>query len=416
MIQKNTHTKTPKLRFPEFFDNWKDSTIEENCELKGRIGFRGYTKKDLVDKDDGVLVLGGKHIQGNVLNLSEPTYLSWDKYFESPEIMVKMHDIIFSQRGSLGDCALIDSDIGEATINPSMVLIKKISCDYRFLFYILVGNSIQKQVKSISTSTAVPMLSQKQIKNFSFKLPELSEQQKIASFLSEVDKKINLLQQKKSLLEDYKKGVIQQIFSREIRFKPKDGGEYPEWEEKKLGEICKLQGGFAFKSSLFKKAGIPIIRISNISNSNNYIDQENVVYYEAFEINTNYILTKGDLIVAMSGATTGKASIYDLEEIGYLNQRVGVFRPESNLLNTYLTQFVFSDKFRVQLDSVLVAGAQPNISSKDIENFEIPIPSIEEQTQIANFLSALDEKIQLVAEALEATQQFKKGLLQQMFV
>ncbi len=124
--------KVPKLRFPEFRDKgeWAPTTVEKNCHIKGRIGYRGYTKKDLVKKGEGALVLGGKHIQNKMLDLSDPTFLKWEKYYESPEIMVEINHIIFSQRGSLGDCAIIDRDIGKATINPSMVLIKDISCNH----------------------------------------------------------------------------------------------------------------------------------------------------------------------------------------------------------------------------------------------------------------------------------------------
>jgi type I restriction enzyme S subunit len=135
------------------------------------------------------------------------------------------------------------------------------------------------------------------------------EQEKIALFLTSVDTKIEQLTKKEELLQQYKKSVMQKIFNQEIRFKDDDGSEFCEWEEKKLGDICKLQGGFAFKSEQFRKSGIPIIRISNISNINNYIDRENIVYYDAIPNDRNFSITNGDLIVAMSGATTGKASI-----------------------------------------------------------------------------------------------------------
>jgi type I restriction enzyme S subunit len=126
--------KVPKVRFKEFEKDgeWVETTLENNCEVKGRIGYRGYTTQDLVSQGEGALVLGGKHIQNQLLELKDPTYLSWEKYYESPEIMVEVGNIIFSQRGTLGDCAMIDREIGAATINPSMVLIKNITCDARF--------------------------------------------------------------------------------------------------------------------------------------------------------------------------------------------------------------------------------------------------------------------------------------------
>lgn len=204
----------PKVRFPEFEDegDWKPSTVEENCLVKGRIGYRGYTKQDLVKEEEGVLVLGGKNIQNQLLDLSDRTYLSWDKYYESPEIMVEMNHIIFSQRGTLGDCAIIDKEIGKATINPSMVLLRDITCNPKFLYYILIGNRVQAEVARNSTSSAVPMLSQKQIREFSFLIPLPSEQGKIASALSALDELLIAQQKRIDELHEHKKGLMQGLF------------------------------------------------------------------------------------------------------------------------------------------------------------------------------------------------------------
>mgnify|MGYP000977345827 CR=1 FL=1 len=206
--------KVPKVRFKEFEKDgeWVETTLENNCEVKGRIGYRGYTTQDLVSQGEGALVLGGKHIQNQLLELKDPTYLSWEKYYESPEIMVEVGNIIFSQRGTLGDCAMIDREIGAATINPSMVLIKNITCDARFLYYILIGDCIQEQVQKNRSNGAIPMLSQKQIKEFSFLIPKPKEQQKIASCLSSLDNLITSQTEKIEQLKLHKKGLMQGLF------------------------------------------------------------------------------------------------------------------------------------------------------------------------------------------------------------
>jgi len=204
----------PKFRFQEFEADgeWIHTTVEDNCLLKGRIGYRGYTKEDLVKEGEGALVLGGKHIQNQLLDLSDPTFLSWEKYYESPEIMVETNHIIFSQRGSLGDCAIIDREIGKATINPSMVLIKDISCNPRFLYYVLIGDKIQSEVSKNMSTGAIPMLSQKQIKEFPFLIPKPEEQQKIANCLLALDELINAQTEKIEQLQKHKKGLMQQLF------------------------------------------------------------------------------------------------------------------------------------------------------------------------------------------------------------
>jgi type I restriction enzyme S subunit len=204
----------PKYRFPEFENDgeWVESTVENHCQVKGRIGYRGYTTEDLVGQGEGALVLGGKHIQSQLLELKDPTYLSWDKYYESPEIMVEVGDIIFSQRGTLGDCAIINREIGLATINPSMVLIKNITSDAYFLYYILIGDCIREEVRKNRTFGAIPMLSQKQIKGFSFLIPSIQEQQKIASCLSAVDELITAQAERIAQLQQHKKGLMQGLF------------------------------------------------------------------------------------------------------------------------------------------------------------------------------------------------------------
>jgi type I restriction enzyme S subunit len=207
--------KVPKLRFKEFEGDgeWIPTTVEDNCLVKGRIGYRGYTTEDLVGQGEGAFVLGGKHIQNQILELKDPTYLSWEKYYESPEIMVEVGDIIFSQRGTLGDCAIIDREIGPATINPSMVLLKNITCNAGFLYYILIGDSIQIEVQKNRAMGAIPMLSQKQIREFPFFIPRNPvEQQKIASFLSSLDVLIAAQAEKIEQLKLHKKGLMQGLF------------------------------------------------------------------------------------------------------------------------------------------------------------------------------------------------------------
>ena len=206
--------KVPKYRFKEFEKDgeWIKTSVEENCLVKGRIGYRGYTTEDIVEQGKGALVLGGKHIQNQLLRLTDPTFVSWEKYYESPEIMVEVGDIIFSQRGTLGDCAIIDKEIGPATINPSMVLLKNITCDARFLYYILIGDSIQNEVRKNRAMGAIPMISQKQIKEFPFLIPKPKEQLKIASCLSSLDAFITAQAEKIEQLKLHKKGLMQGLF------------------------------------------------------------------------------------------------------------------------------------------------------------------------------------------------------------
>ena len=165
-----------------------------------------------------------------------------------------------------------------------------------------------------------------------------------------------------------------------------DGAEV-EW--KKLGEVCDFKNGFAFKSNLFKEKGLPIIRISNITGTS--VDVSDVKYFDIQDYHKNgnpldYSIDKGDVLIAMSGATTAKIGYYDKEEKAYQNQRVGKFIPQKNILNSrFLYHFL---QTRTQyIYNLAGGGAQPNLSSNDIkEKIIIPVPSISVQEEIVRIL------------------------------
>ena len=214
------HTEFKDSPLGEIPKGWEVANLGDISEVKGRIGYRGYTKADLVEKGEGALAIGGAQIsKENRLNLTKPVYLNWEKYEESPEIKVNVGNIVFAQRGTLGRTALIESLPERATINPSMVLIKNITCNNKLLFYYLCSSHVQNIVSSISTSTAVPMISQKQIKAFKIGLPPMNEQERIAEILSSVDDKSVLLNEKKKTYKKLKQGLMQQLLTGKVRVK-----------------------------------------------------------------------------------------------------------------------------------------------------------------------------------------------------
>jgi type I restriction enzyme, S subunit len=167
------------------------------------------------------------------------------------------------------------------------------------------------------------------------------------------------------------------------------------WEIKRLGDICGFQNGFAFKSNLFKANGYPILRISNIQDE--VIETRRVVYFQPEDYKENfdrYRVFKGDLLIAMSGATTGKIGFNTTEQLYFLNQRVGKFEPKGCLLKKYLFYFLST---RVADNLRIAAGAaQPNLSTEQIKDFEIPIPPLPEQQRI---VALLDEAFAAIATA-----------------
>ena len=196
-------------------EHWEICKIKHIGKIHGRVGYRGYTTADLVQEGEGALTIGGKHISKCTLDLSDAEYISWSKYYESPEIMVTKGDILIAQRGSLGKSALIKEDIGEATINPSLVLLNSIKFNPTFLHYILLSDSVITTICLLNTSTAVPMITQNQIANIMIPKCHLTEQQEIASYLdkrcAQIDASICKAQREIELLQEYKQSLITEV-------------------------------------------------------------------------------------------------------------------------------------------------------------------------------------------------------------
>jgi type I restriction enzyme S subunit len=227
-INPNVKLKDSRIEWlGDIPEHWEIKKIKLVCKIQGRIGFKGYKTSDLVLDGNGAITLGATHITKlNKIDLSEPIYLNWDKYYESPEIMVKEGDIVFTQRGAyLGKVGYIDKNYGEVTINPSLILLKNIQISAPFLAYYLTSNYIRQNVEVISNSTAIPMISQEQLANFYCVLPPLAEQYLISKFIDEkilVSENVTeKLKKQIELLKQYKTALISEVATGKVKVNEK---------------------------------------------------------------------------------------------------------------------------------------------------------------------------------------------------
>ena len=189
---------------------------------------------------------------------------------------------------------------------------------------------------------------------------------------------------------------------------------YEKWNRKKLQSIAPLRGGFAFKSEKFQDSGIPIVRISNIKFDGTVGGE--FEYYSKINSDEKFVLRGRSILLAMSGATTGKIAMLDSEEEYYQNQRVGYFQNTGAVDYDFLSSILQTKDFTNQLNSVLVAGAQPNISSKEIDSFVFYIPeSLDEQQAIGSFFRTLDDLLTSYKDNLANYQSLKATMLSEMF-
>ena len=195
-----------------------------------------------------------------------------------------------------------------------------------------------------------------------------------------------------------------------IKFKNFD----EKWNRKKLHSIAPLRGGFAFKSEKFQNTGIPVVRISNIKFDGTVGGE--FEYYSKIIPDEKFVLRGRSILLAMSGATTGKIAMLDSEEEYYQNQRVGYFQNTGEVDYDFISSVLQTKAFTNQLNGVLVAGAQPNISSKEIDSFEFCIPdSIDEQSAIGILFRTLDDLLASYKDNLANYQSLKATMLSKMF-
>ena len=181
----------------------------------------------------------------------------------------------------------------------------------------------------------------------------------------------------------------------------------------KLNDICDISGVYAFKSTIFKDNGIPIIRIGDISDNKINISETTVYINENIEKYKNFIISKGDILIALSGATTGKFSIYNYDEPSLLNQRVAKLFPKKDVLNKYLYHYM--NKLQDTIYNKALGCAQPNISPKEIGELEIYLPNINEQKAIVEVLDKAQELIDKRKKQIEALDELVKSKFIEMF-
>ncbi len=403
------NNNTPTLRFPEFKEEWENTKLGKVAKFsKGK----GISKSEISEYGINECIRYGELYTryGEVIqDVFSKTNADINK-----SVVSEANDVIIPASGETQiDIATASCVMKSGVILGGDLNIIKTNKNGVFLSYYL--NSKRKlDIANLAQGISVVHLYSSQLALLNLNLPTLPEQQKIATFLTTVDEKLQALKQKKSLLEQYRKGVMQQIFSQEIRFKDDNGNEYSDWEEKKLGDVCEMKNGYAFKSNSYSVNGkYNIVTISNVQNGYLDIKKINKIEDVPNECLKHQILEIGDLLISLTGNVGRVCFVSELNCL--LNQRVGKLIPK-NISKLFLFQLLRLEAFITQMIADSQGGAQLNLSKPDIERYEIYLPSMSEQIKIATFLSTIDEKINHCQAQITNTEVWKKGLLQGMFV
>ena len=392
----------PKLRFKEFCGEWEEKKFDEvfsflqnntfsrDCLTNEKQDVQNIHYGDILVKYNDILEIDDKI-----------PYIKKENSLEkfNSESYLKTGDIVIADTAE-------DFTVGKTIeiYNPEQ---KKVlsglhtfSCRTNFDFALgylgqyLNTEKYHSQLIPLITGIKVSSISKNSIKGTKISFPIIKEQQKIANFLSSIDKKISITEEKLDLFKDYKKGVMQKIFNQELRFKDSKGNDYPEWEEKKLDDIMKVSSSTISQNTLEDNQGEYII----------YGATGEIKKIDFYDKEKEYIgIVKDGAGVGRCFYCEEKSSV--LATLNYLDIK------ENNNL-----KFCYYILNKIDFTKYIVGSSIPHIYFKDYKFEKIQLPCLEEQEKIANFLSSIDKKIDNLIAELENLKEFKKGLLQQMFV
>ena len=408
----------PKLRFPEFINDYKAVKFRD---IISNSGYGPRFNGDDYDVNGNVKTIRGTDIDLNgEIKYSQVPIASLDENFIKNHIL-NDGDLVMITTADCGLTGVFKKQ--EINYIPSAYAVK-ISLNnkanpyyYKYFFQTKIASN---QINRFVRKATVANLPGSDILKFDIKLPNIEEQNKIAEFLNEVDNKINLLSKKKDLLENYKKGIMQKIFNQEIRFKDDNANDYPKWTEAKLSDFKKLihvDGDWILSNDLSKEGKHKLIQLGNIGYGVYKEKDLKTISAEKFIELKGTPIKKGDLLINRMVDSNLYCCILDKDGDYITSVDVCWIRDNDILNNYFLMSVLLFEKNQNKLLNLSSGSGRVRISKYNLFNeFYFMLPSFEEQTKIANFISAIDNKINQVVIQLEKTNDFKKGLLQQMFV
>lgn len=376
----------PSLRFPEFSGAWEKQTLHNVSRI-----FDG-THQTPTYKDRGIKFLSVENISNIEGSNKFISRVDFEKTFK---VIPEINDILMTRIGDIGSPAII-KDSKPYAYYVSLALIKCIKelIEPLYLYQYINTDIFQHELHNRTLHIAFPKkINLGEIGKCIILLPTLTEQTKIANFLALFDKKIEKQIEKVAALEEYKNGLMQKIFSREIRFKDDDGKDYPEWSLVKF-------------SDLFEAIPTKNYQIST----------------KEYAVNGLYeVVDQGQDVVVGYSSNESKV-FHDLPIIIYGDHTTIVkYRDQPFIVGADGTKLLKAKKgnHRFAYYGLCFCNINPEGYKRHysiVKNIMIPQPSIPEQTKIANFLTLFDRKIEKEKAKLDALREQKKGLLQQMFV
>lgn len=345
------------------------------CEIKGRIGFRGYTRKDLVSESEGAITLSPSNIINGNIVYDKCSYISWAKYEESPEIMAEVGDVVFTKTASVGKTAYIENMPKEMTINPQLVLLKKFRGISKYLAYILKTTYFQNEVKKITGVGSVPNVPQSSLAKIEIPLPPIEVQAEIVRILD----KFTSLEAELEAELDCRKRQYEYYRDKLLSFDTVGGQEVTISKIGDIGRICMCKR--IMKNQTNSESGIPFYKIGTFGKvADAYISND---VYEEYKKMYSYP-KKGDILMSASG-TIGRTVVFNGEPSYFQDSNiVWVDNDETKVFNSYLNYYYQIIEWKTQ------GGTIKRLYNNLLAGATIKYPSLEEQCRIVSILDRFE--------------------------
>lgn len=401
---RNTSTK-PDLRFPEFNDEWDFKYGNEIFDTISNKNHNSDLQILAISQEFGAIP---RHLINYDIAVTEKSISTYK--------VVDIGDFIISLRSFQGG---IEYSNYKGICSPAYIILRpKINIENQFFkYYLKTYNYIQNLQMRLEGIRDGKMISFKYFSEVKLPLPNKKEQKRIADFLISIDKIIEQLKEKKELLEKYKKGITQKIFSQQLRFKDENQSDFPDWEMKKFNEVF---GRVTTKNAENNQNVLTISAQHGLINQQDYFNKS----VSASNVTGYYIIKKGDFAYNKSyskGYPMGAIKCLKKYEKGVVSTLYICFNIKDNSINDFFEHYFESGLLNKQIHKIAQEGARNHglLNMSVVEFFkdiDILKPSIKEQEKISSFLNDIDKQIQTVTAQLKQTKKFKKGLLQKMFV
>ncbi|MGR5942591.1 restriction endonuclease subunit S [Enterobacter sp. C4G1] len=407
----------PKLRFREFKEHWESTYLGD---IASKIG-SGSTPKggSEVYKSTGIPFIRSQNVYDEQLNLKDLVFISSDIDEKMKGSRVKPGDILLNITGaSIGRSCVVPENFKQGNVNQHVCIIRLPSNSPKFFQAFISSEKGQKLIDSSQSGSGREGLNFENIRNFLIYSPSVIEQTKISYFLSSVDKKISLLSKQYELLYQYKKGIMQKIFSQELRFK----GSTP-WKSENLFGLAvnnTLTNG-VFNDPMNTGSGYKLINVVNMYKEP-HIDENDLTRLNLDEKTFNKNKVKnGDIFFTRSslvkeGIAWSNIYLGNSDDITYDGHLIKMTPDKTKVFPQFLYYCLKTSQVRSQLIKGGKTATMTTIGQDDVGKTSLHIPSLNEQIKIANFLSAIDDKITTKKVELDKLKTWKQGLLQQMFV